>query len=278
VLVPMAKVEIIGPKSEFFDVLSLLHEQGKLHIEDLSKKIKAGQVPLNQMEVHEQQEIDREQMEDLLLRVRSIVKALEHDRVVIDPARRRAEYDRMFALTASGLASEVSSVVSEVESNAAQLASTRTNFESELGLLNRYEPILQKIQPLAKQIVTTGAYESVALLVERRYKSALELLKGELDKITRKQCEIVSTDVDEDTTAAIVVFNKTFSDPVHKFLAMENVNQIRLPSAFENMPFDVAYDTLKERRAHLRRRLRRSRSSSRRCPNGGSCVSPSSAT
>ncbi|MBS3955920.1 MAG: hypothetical protein KGZ40_00085 [Clostridiales bacterium] len=250
-LVPMAKVEIIGPKSEFFDVLSLLHEQGKLHIEDLSKKIKAGQVPLNQMEVHEQQEIDREQMEDLLLRVRSIVKALEHDRVVIDPARRRAEYDRMFALTASGLASEVSSVVSEVESNAAQLASTRTNFESELGLLNRYEPILQKIQPLAKQIVTTGAYESVALLVERRYKSALELLKGELDKITRKQCEIVSTDVDEDTTAAIVVFNKTFSDPVHKFLAMENVNQIRLPSAFENMPFDVAYDTLKERRAHL---------------------------
>jgi len=38
-LVPMAKVELIGPKSHFFEVVSLLHELGTLHIEDLSKKI-----------------------------------------------------------------------------------------------------------------------------------------------------------------------------------------------------------------------------------------------
>jgi len=35
----MAKVELIGPKSHFFEVVSLLHELGTLHIEDLSKKI-----------------------------------------------------------------------------------------------------------------------------------------------------------------------------------------------------------------------------------------------
>ena len=87
--------------------------------------------------------------------------------------------------------------------------------------------------------------------MERRYKGALEQLKEELDKITKKQCEIVSTDVDEDTTAAIVVFSKTYSEPVHKFLAMENVNQIRLPSEFEDVPFDVAYDQLKDRRKTL---------------------------
>ncbi|MDY0087662.1 MAG: V-type ATPase 116kDa subunit family protein, partial [Coriobacteriia bacterium] len=38
---------------------------------------------------------------------------------------------------------------------------------------------------------------------------------------------------------------------VHKFLAMENVNQIRLPSSFEDMPFDAAYETLKDRKSHL---------------------------
>ena len=50
-LVPMAKVEIIGPKSEFLDVVSLLHEQGKIHIEDLSKKIQSGEVALDRMEI-----------------------------------------------------------------------------------------------------------------------------------------------------------------------------------------------------------------------------------
>ena len=247
----MAKVEIIGPKNEFFEVVSLLHEQGKIHIEDLSRKISSGEVPLQRMELFEQQQQDQERMEELLIRVRAIVKALHRDDIHLDAATRRTMYDELFAKDTSELAAEVAGVIEEVEDRTSELASSRTNLESELTLLARYEPILQKIQPLAKQIVTTGAYESVALLVERRYKPALELLKEELDKITHKQCEIVSTDVDENTTAAIVVFSKTYSEPVHKFLAMENVNQIRLPASFDDMPFDVAYETLKERKGHL---------------------------
>ncbi|MDP2181251.1 MAG: V-type ATPase 116kDa subunit family protein [Actinomycetota bacterium] len=247
----MAKVEIIGPKNLFFDVVSLVHEQGKLHIEDLSRKIQSGELPLDRMEVFEKQQGDKERMDDMLIRVRAILKALHRDDFKVDTAAKRAEYDRLYDLDADELAVEISGVIGEVEDRTAALATSHTAIESELSLLARYEPILHKIQPLAKQIVTTGNYESVALLVERRYKAALEQLKEELDKLTKKQCEIVSTDVDEDTTAAIVVFNKNYSEPVHKFLAMENVNQIRLPNEFDGMPFDMAYDTLKERRKEL---------------------------
>jgi V/A-type H+-transporting ATPase subunit I len=247
----MAKVEIIGPKNLFFDVVSLIHEQGRLHIEDLARKIQSGEMPLDRMEVFDQQLRDQEQMEEMLIRVRAILKALHRADTPMDPAERRREYERLYALEPDQLADEIVEVIGEVEEKTSSLAATHTSIEGELALLARYEPILQKIQPLAKQIVTTGAYESVALLVERRYKSALEQLKEELDKLTHKQCEIVSTDVDEDTTAAIVVFNKTYSEPVHKFLAMENVNQIRLPNEFQDMPFDVAYDELKARRKGL---------------------------
>jgi V/A-type H+-transporting ATPase subunit I len=247
----MAKVEIIGPKNLFFDVVGLIHDQGKLHIEDLSRKIAQGEVPLDQMEVFETQQRDQEQMDDMLMRVRAILKALHHDDTPVDPDKRTAEYRRLYDLDSDELAREVAEVIEEVEDRTSALASSRTGIESELQLLQRYEPILKKIQPLARKIVTTGNYESVALLVERRYKSALEQLKAELDKITKKQCEIVSTDVDEDHTAAIVVFSKNYSEPVHKFLAMENVNQIRLPNEFEGMPFDVAYDELKKRRTTL---------------------------
>lgn len=250
-LVPMAKVEIIGPKNLFFDVLSLLHEQGNLHIEDLTKKINAGEVPLDRMEIYERQEGDRDRMEELLIRVRAILKALHQPEHAVDPSKRRAEYDRLWSMSSEDLGLEISKVMEEVEDRTSALASAHTSIEAELALLARYEPILHKIQPLAKQIVTTGAYDSVALLVERRYKGALEQLKEELDKITKRQCEIVSTDVDEETTAAIVVFSKTYSEQVHKFLAMENVNQIRLPSEFQDMPFDAAYDALKERRKAL---------------------------
>ncbi len=256
-LVPMAKVEIIGPKNLFFDVVSLIHEQGSLHIEDLTRKIESGEVPLDRMEVYDQQLRDQERMEELLIRVRSIVKALQREDTFVDAEERKKEYGRLYELDPEQLGSEISNVVEEVEDRTAELAASHTSLEGEIALLARYEPILEKIQPLAKQIVTTGAYESVALLVERRYKTALEQLKEELDKLTHKQCEIVSTDVDEDTTAAIIVFSKTYSDPVHKFLAMENVNQIRLPNEFNDMPFDVAYDELKARRKSLPEELKR---------------------
>ena len=99
--------------------------------------------------------------------------------------------------------------------------------------------------------MVTGQFDSVALLVERRYKEGLEHLQTELDKITKSQCEILSTDVDENTTAAIVVYARQYAEPVHKFLAMENVNQIRLPQDLQDMPLDVAYETIRQRRSEL---------------------------
>ncbi len=254
-LVPMAKVEIIGPKNKFYDVLSLLHDQGTLHIEDLSKKIDEGEVPLDKMEMVSDQQREKERMEELLLRLRSIIKALHLPEEQVDEAERDKMYVELWSLDSQALAKEVTQVIEQVEERTATLAQTQMQMEAELALLARYEPILQKIQPLAKQIVTTGTYDSVALLVERRYKAALEDLKRELDRITENQCEIVSTDVDEETTAVIVVFPRKASEAVHKFLAMENVNQVRLPSEFQDMPFDVAYDSLKERQTLLPKQL-----------------------
>ncbi|HSQ22240.1 MAG TPA: V-type ATPase 116kDa subunit family protein [Coriobacteriia bacterium] len=250
-LVPMAKVEMIGPKNRFFDVVTLLHEMGTLHIEDLTKKIAAGEIPLEQMDVVENQLAEKERMEDLLIRLRSIVKALHLPTSTVDEVEKQRHYLELWQKDSKSLAAEVTEVIEQVEDKTSSLAQAQSSMEAELSLLARYEPILHKIQPLAKQIVTTGAYDSVALLVERRYKSALDMLKKELDQLTHNQCEIVSTDVDEDTTAVIVVFGKKYSEAVHKFLAMENVNQVRLPSDFQDMPFDVAYEQLTLRKAEL---------------------------
>ncbi|MDO9557448.1 MAG: V-type ATPase 116kDa subunit family protein [Coriobacteriia bacterium] len=251
----MAKIEIIGPKNHFFDVLSLLHEEGTLHLEDLTKKIQTGEVPLEQMEVVENQAVELERMEDLLLRLRSILTALNLPHEKVDGISRQKQCLELWQLDSKDLAAQVTDVIEQVEDKTASLAQAQASMERELALLARYEPILHKIQPLAKQIVTTGTFDSVALLVERKYKGALEELKKELDEITKSQCEIVSTDVDDETTAVIVVFSKKYSEAVHKFLAMENVNQVRLPSEFQDVPFDVAYDQLKGRKSEIPVRL-----------------------
>jgi V/A-type H+/Na+-transporting ATPase subunit I len=251
VLVPMAKVEIIGPKSEFLDVVSLLHEQGKVHIEDLTKKIQSGEIALDRMEIQGSEVKTYDQLDELLIRVRAILKTLRQPESGVDSKARTIEYERLWHLTPEDLGAEIASTIEEVEEKTSDLAALHTSAESEIALLARYEPILGKIQPLAKQIVVTGAFDSVALLVERRYKAGLEHLQQELDRLTNSQSEIISTDIDEATTAAIVVFSRQYAEPVHKFLAMENVNQIRLPQDFQDMPMDVAYETIRQRRGEL---------------------------
>ena len=254
-LVPMAKIEVLGPKSCFFDVVSLLHDVGTLHIEDLTKRIGTGEVKLERMVAGGDRLAEMDRDEDLLIRVRAIIKALAHPDIVLDQQARPLLYERLWQMPVDELADEVSSIVDEVEERTQTLAAEKSALESEIVLLARYEPVLAKIQPLAKQIVTTGNYESVALLVERRYKGGLEALKTELDRITHRQCEIVSTDVDEDTTAVIVVFSKTYANQVHDFMSAENVNQIRLPSELQDVPFDSAYQTIITRRAELPKEL-----------------------
>ena len=250
-LVPMAKVEIIGPKNEFLDVVSLLHEQGKIHIEDLTKKIQSGEIALDRMEIQSADVKLYDTLDELLIRVRAILKTLKEPEGGIDAENRSVEYDRLWHLTPEMLAVEIASIIDDVEEKTSDLAGLHAAAESEISLLARYEPILSKIQPLAKQIVVTGSFDSVALLVERRYKTGLEHLQTELDRITSSQCEIISTDIDEATTAAIIVYARQYAEPVHKFLAMENVNQIRLPQDFQDMPLDVAYETIRQRRAGL---------------------------
>jgi len=173
VLVPMAKVEIIGPKSLFLDVVSLLHEQGKVHIEDLSKKIRSGEIALDSMEIQGSEVKTYDRLDELLMRVRSILKTLNEPGGGVDAKARGVEYARLWGLTSDELGDEIASVIDEVEEKTAELAAKHTSAESEIALLARYEPILGKIQPLAKQIVVTGAFDSVALLVERRYKAGL---------------------------------------------------------------------------------------------------------
>jgi V/A-type H+-transporting ATPase subunit I len=251
----MAKVEIIGPKSEFLDLLSLLHEHGKIHVEDLTKKIQTGELPVRKMEIDSEEVRIYDELDESLLRVRAILKTLTEPADGVDAVRRRAEYDRLWALTPDELCVDIRGLIDEVEDRTADLAQLHTAAESELALLSRYEPILSKIQPLAKQIVVTGAFDSVALLIERRYKAGLEALQRELDKITNSQCEIISTDIDENTTAAIVVYGRQFADAVHKFLSMENVNQIRLPQDFQDMPLDEAYQEIRQRKVDLPKEL-----------------------
>ncbi|HEY4687141.1 MAG TPA: hypothetical protein VIH20_02895, partial [Candidatus Subteraquimicrobiales bacterium] len=171
--VSMTKVEIIGPKGLLFDTLALLHRLGILHVESLSKELLKSEF-IHRMKLEPAQEEEKQRLELLLTRVSGILSEL-------GPSLQKTSSEKgrsapIWAGSEEELTQKLSSAIDKLEARTAKLAQQKSSLEVELILLEQYKPILEKIQPLAKEIEASDGFESVALLLERDYKEGLELL------------------------------------------------------------------------------------------------------
>ncbi len=257
-ILSMLKVEIIGPKKYFYDTMAKIQQFGYLHLEDISKRIVPGEMLVRKMEVDERTENDRRELENLLIKINSILTTLkpEEEEKVSKPEKERERfYAEIWRESCDELKAEIEKLLTELEEKTKALADEKNNLELELATLGKYEVIIEKIKPLAEQLVALEGFETVALLVERKYKDVLDLIREEVSKITKNQFELVSADVDEDTTAALLIFNKIYSELVHSFLWAENVNEVKLPGDLAEKPFNEALDILKEKKGKIPKRI-----------------------
>lgn len=254
-LLTMSKVEIVGLKSLFFQVLETLQDLGTLHLEDITKKKGPRYADLLPMEMDPALEEERNLLQNLAMRNNAILSELA------PPERRitRAEIEEKYKTFQDKTLAEISSMVEEEEKATRELINYKHELEVELSRLSKYEPIIKKVYPLASKVTATENYTSVALLVEERYKQVLDYIEKELEKITNKQCEVFSARVDENTHAAILVFHKRYSEQVHNFLATENVNQVRLPSELSDKPYDEALKEIETRLNEIPPKLKKVR-------------------
>ncbi|MEW6553450.1 MAG: V-type ATPase 116kDa subunit family protein [Actinomycetota bacterium] len=242
-LLTMSKVEIVGVKTQFFQVLETLQDLGTLHLEDITKKKGPRYADLIPMEMDPALEEERNLLQNLAMRNNAILAELVPPKEKVSKAVLEEKY-RSFQGKTLG---DISAMVEEEESSTRELISYKNELEVEMSRLSKYEPIIKKVYPLASKVTTTEQYTSVALLIEERYKQVLDYIEHELERITGGQCDVFSARVDENTHAAILVFHKRFSEQVHNFLAAENVNQVRLPTELADKPYDEALQEIETR-------------------------------
>jgi V/A-type H+-transporting ATPase subunit I len=239
----MAKVEIVGVKSLFFDVLETIQDTGLLHLEDITKKKGPRYATLIPMEMDPGLEDERNRLQNLMMRNNALLAELTPPDVGVS----RKQIQEVYKGYSGKSLDYISSLVEEEEAELKSLINRKLELEMELSRLSKYEPIIKKIYPLASKVTASEHYTSVALMVEKKYAGVLDYIKDEVEKITNHQCEVHSSRVDEDTFAAIVVFNKMYSEQVHNFLAAENVNQVRLPAEMAEKPYDEALQELERK-------------------------------
>ena len=244
----MSKIQVIGPKKDLESVVDVLYDIGTVHLEDVSKTISPGDTMLRRMGPSLGGDIA-----SVLVKIGGIVLTLPTMRA--NKERQAQLYEELRWKSHEELVERANQIIEELDITTKELVTRKSDAEFALSTMNRYEHVIEKIQPLEAQLPMLEGFEVTVILIQREFKDVLELIRAALVEITRNQFELLSADVDAETTAAVTVFNKRYSNQVHSFIWSQNVNEVRLPPEYLGKPFDEVLTLIEDKREQLTREM-----------------------
>ncbi len=231
-LVPMAKVEIIGHRDRLDVTLHLLHGLRTIQLIDVTSTPGVRLPPLT---ADEKQLRELEELRYLRTRLDAVLGMVPTPEGVgrseVQPADLQA------------LRAELEELGPELE----LLTRRLDDLQTEQQALPRYLESLRRLLPLVPELTQLGGYETAALLIESRHADVLGDLNTEMTEVAGDLYEIITAQVDRDTIGAILVFRREVARKVHALLGRIQVSRVRLPERFEGMPFRQALASMERR-------------------------------
>lgn len=245
-LLPMSKIYLIGTKDVLEPTLRTLHHLGVVQIEDVTQH---GVLPgLSRMTLDAAALARREEVSVLVTRLESALALLPES---APTANGVVPDEGAAAKSTEALVAEAKQLLERIGPQAQALARRRDTLEAEAASLPRYAATIRQIVPLAAELPEQEGYDTVALLLERRFSAVLEVLRQELIALLDDQFELSARDVDEHTTAAILLFPKAHSTEINALLGHENISLVRLPQELTGVSLKDALATIEARLAAI---------------------------
>lgn len=256
-IVKMARMRILGLRDLAIDAIDVIHEQGTLHVEDLTDKIASHDSKrVVRMEVEPHHAENEYALNTLRSRINDLLRDLSIETATLSSPAIEREYQAIWSDNVAVMIARIEDDLQKIESATRETVEKRADLLAESSRLKKYAPIMSKVQPLAERVFRMRNMASIALVIDRRAKSILQPLKSEINKITEGQSELISADVNDDTTAVLVVFEKQYLRKVHDFLAVQEISQIQLPGDLASKPLETAVAEVQQRLSSIPSEMR----------------------
>jgi V/A-type H+-transporting ATPase subunit I len=225
----MAKVQILGIQTGLEPTLTSVQRLGVLQIEDAS----VSTLGLDRLPRDPEVEEQRQVLTSLLAQLEAVLSALPRRHVTIDEVAYAAATAEPSDALAARLRAELKPVTEQVRT----LTARREKLVEEQLSLPRYEATIRQLMPLTSELPVYERFETVALLIDRRFEDVLGPIRRELARLTQEQIEMVAGVVDAETVAAILVFPREYSSEINQLLGREHISRVRLPEELAGVPF-----------------------------------------
>ena len=238
----MRRIQVIGPKQSFHEAVDVLYRTGTVHLEDVSQCISPDEICLKKVEMEGLGDVP-----GILVKINGIFFTLSP---TADEQGLQARFEQeLNAGQHAQVIERARQVIADLEWTTKDLALRKSDHEMAIIALNRYEKVIRRIQHIEPELPTLAGYEVNILIIQKEFLEVLKLIQTELAEITGNKFEFMYTGVDEESLAAIAVFNQKYSEQVHAFVFSTNVNEVRLPPDFYGHSFQEMLGMIEERRA-----------------------------
>ncbi len=252
-IVPMAKIRILGPRTLRPDVTALLQDAGNVHIESAPADIPRIQSDLPYLHRHAL-EPDAQQargaLESALEKVRRIQLLLP----VVPEAPGRAASAGLPPLPADATEGSLKILGARLDSlsaRAAALVEGLKRHRDELSLIDRYEKVVGVLAPLVGAVGEDSTLECTGLLFPARERAAAALLEQAFALLTGGRYEILYREVDKDTLAGLLIFPRERAQEAKALLQEKNIGELRLPASVADRPLPEAIGIIARKRAEI---------------------------
>jgi V/A-type H+-transporting ATPase subunit I len=224
----MTLVRIYGPTELLDRSTDLLYGMGVLHVEALPPPL------VSRVQVRDRRTEDREavrervEVEALYEKVRKCLILLPRPAAPARPLPPPTPAELHSAATAA----EVDGLFRRVE----ELSGRRKQAADRIALLGKYEKMVGAILPLVERAGESAHLEMIGLTFGREHAGVVELLESELKRATDGLVQVFSTEVDERTVAALVIYGRSDAARVRSLLWDRSLNELKLPSDIEKLP------------------------------------------
>ncbi|MGZ8441669.1 MAG: hypothetical protein ACXWXD_12930, partial [Candidatus Deferrimicrobiaceae bacterium] len=248
-IVPMAKIRVLGPSSRLSAVIDLFQEIGAIHIESTPPDIRRLQsdIPVIRRHVLDPAaQQTRATLETALEKVRQLLLALPSL-----PGERDDEGIRDLVPDPSGAdpLKAVNVHLDTLSARAASLVGDLKRHRDEQSLFSRYDKVLKVLAPLIGMVRESRELECTGLILSSKEAGVATLLEEALSLLTDGRFEILYREVDKETLAALLVFPVEKAAEARTLLWEKNIGELRLPASVAEKPLPEALEIIARRQA-----------------------------
>ncbi len=237
-IVPMARVEIAGPRRLMPDVLGVLQAQGTVEVRPLSMPLDRW---LEEVPVHGDPKA-AQRLEAAAQRLRHLLRLLApvapDDAAEAEPALDVDREDFLPRLDA-------------LEADLRAVDERRAVLDEERSVLARYEKLLVALAPLLKQLEGVKHVETMGMLLKRGARDAIGLLEEAIARVTGGPYTLILRDIDEEQIAGFLAVPTQHAPAVSQLLFERGVSEVKLPERYSGRSFAESVQRLVARRTEV---------------------------